>query len=103
MIIPFNQRINIEANNINDTDVWLYKLDPNGNIEKLWTKVDAIEGNNAIYNSLAKSIRDFYVVQPPKMMKLHLCLQMELLKHTQNGSYRTFYRQSANRSNAYYS
>ena len=54
LIIPFNQRINIEANNINDTDVWLYKLDQNGNIEKLWTKVDAIEGNNAIYKVCKK-------------------------------------------------
>ena len=33
-------------------DVWLYsQLDETGTESELWTKVDAVEGNNVIYNS----------------------------------------------------
>ena len=93
-----NQRINIEASNINDTDVWLYKLDGNGQVEKLWTKVDAIEGNNAIYNGLAKNIRDFYVVQTRKDDEITFVFADGTFGNVPNGLFRTFYRQSANRS-----
>ena len=33
-----------------------------GIVDKIWTQVDSVEGNNAPYNSVNKSIRDFYVV-----------------------------------------
>ena len=35
-----NQRITIEADNINDTDVWLMKLNNAGAVDSIWTKVD---------------------------------------------------------------
>ena len=49
--------------NINDTDVWLYGLDSNGNENYLWSQVPSITGNNIIYNSLDKTIRNIYQVQ----------------------------------------
>ena len=56
----FVQAINV--NNINNSDVWLYELDDFGQIEKLWDKVPATAGNNAIYNSLANDKRNTYNV-----------------------------------------
>ena len=76
----------------------LYKLDGNGQVEKLWTKVDAIEGNNAIYNGLAKNIRDFYVVQTRKDDEITFVFADGTFGNVPNGLFRTFYRQSANRS-----
>jgi hypothetical protein len=52
----------INANNINDTDVWLYSLDDFGDLQKLWTQVPDVVGNNAIYNSLSADVRDIYNV-----------------------------------------
>ena len=93
-----NQRVNIEAENINDSDVWLYKLDTTGNISKIWTKVDSIEGNNAIYNSLNKGVRDFYVVQTRKNDEISLVFADGTFGNIPNGNFRSFYRVSANRS-----
>ena len=45
-----NQTVQLDATNVNDSDVWLYRLDNNGAESQLWTKVDAVEGNNVIYN-----------------------------------------------------
>ena len=51
---------NIDLDNINNTDVWLYKLDEFGQIIEQWSQVPSLEGNNAIYNSLSKNIRNIY-------------------------------------------
>ena len=57
-----NEQVSITNQNINDDDVWLYKLDANGDLDALWTKVDAVEGNNIIYNSLTDQEKDIYSV-----------------------------------------
>ena len=52
----------INTPNINNSDVWLYKLDEFGAIAQQWKQVPSVEGNNVIYNSLAKSERNIYNV-----------------------------------------
>ena len=52
---------NIDLDNINNTDVWLYKLDEFGQIIEQWSQVPSLEGNNAIYNSLSKNIRNIFL------------------------------------------
>ena len=46
--------------NINNSDCWLYKLDQFGQIAEQWKQVPALSGNNAIYNSLAKTERNIF-------------------------------------------
>ena len=53
-----NYTQSINTANINNNDVWLYKLDQFGQILEEWTKVPALTGNNAIYNSLSKAERN---------------------------------------------
>jgi hypothetical protein len=55
-----NETVDIDAVNINNSDVWLYRLDQNGLESEYWKKVPSLEGNNIIYNSLSKSIRNIY-------------------------------------------
>ena len=93
-----NQKIAIEAENINNSDVWLYQLDDNGNPSSIWTQVDAIEGNNAIYNSVNKKIRNFYVVQTRANDEISLVFADGTFGDIPNGNFRIYYRQSANRS-----
>jgi len=57
-----NESIDIDAENINNDDVWLYKLDQQGKETELWTQVSNLEANNIIYNSLNKNIRNIYSV-----------------------------------------
>jgi hypothetical protein len=58
-----NEIIDINTQGINNTDVWLYKLNQNTNLEDtLWTQVPAITGNNIIYNSLNKKNKSIYNV-----------------------------------------
>ena len=57
-----NEIVGVNISNINDTDVWLWQLNPNGTYSKLWTKLDSTVGNNVIYNSLGINNRTFYSV-----------------------------------------
>lgn len=93
-----NQKIAIEAENINNTDVWLYQVNSSGVPTSLWTKVSSIEGNNAIYNSVAKGTRNFYVVQTRANDEISLIFADGTFGNLPGGNFRIFYRTSANRA-----
>lgn len=91
-----NQTVSIDAKNINNTDVWLYSLDSNGNESQLWTQIDAIEGNNVIYNSLARRERNIYSVLTRIEDRINLIFADGTFGNLPQGAFRVYYRTSAN-------
>ena len=92
-----NQKIDVDISNINDSDVWLYKLDANGNESELWTKVDAVEGNNIVYNSLAKNIKNIFSVLTRVDDRVSLVFSDGIFGNLPKGTFRSYYRTSINR------
>ena len=90
----FVQAINV--NNINNSDVWLYELDDFGQIEKLWDKVPATAGNNAIYNSLANDKRNTYNVVTKNNDAVDLVFGDGNFSNIPSGTFRAYYRTSDN-------
>jgi hypothetical protein len=86
----------IAASNINDSDVWLYKLDQFGQIAEKWAKVPALTGNNAIYNSLAASERNIYNVVTKNNDAVDLVFGDGNFSNLPLGSFRTYHRISDN-------
>jgi hypothetical protein len=93
-----NQTVTIDAVNINNSDVYLYSLDDLGNEEELWTKVDSIEGNNVIFNSLDKNQRNIYSVLTRVEDRISLVFADGTFGNLPQGAFRVYYRTSANRS-----
>ncbi len=91
-----NQVVSIDATNVNNTDVWLYKLDSFGNELELWNKVEAVEGNNVVYNSLAKNVRNIYSVLTRVDDRISLIFSDGTFGNLPKGSFRVFYRVSKN-------
>ena len=91
-----NQVVAIDATNINNSDVWLYKTDNFGIEEELWSKVDAVEGNNVIYNSLSKSIRNIYSVLTRANDRISLIFSDGTFGNLPQGNFKTYYRTSKN-------
>jgi len=89
-----NEIIGINAADINDTDVWLWQLDAAGNYSTNWTKVNDIVGNNVIYNSLDKSIRNFYSVSTRDSDQIDLNFADGSFGNLPKGQFVLFYRQS---------
>jgi hypothetical protein len=55
-----NRIFNINVNNINNSDVWLYSVNSDGTLGQLWTQVPAVANTNVIYNN--SSNRNIYQV-----------------------------------------
>jgi len=91
-----NQSISIESPDINNSDVWLYKLDSEGFETELWNKVDAIIGNNVIYNSLSKDERNIYSVLTRVDDRVNLMFSDGVFGNLPQGSFRVYYRTSIN-------
>lgn len=93
-----NESVNIDAPNINNDDVWLYGLDAYGLENTLWSKVDAVIGNNVIYNSLRKDERNIYSVLSRTSDRISLAFADGLFGNLPQGSFKTYYRMSNNQS-----
>jgi len=89
-----NTTINIDTDNINNSDIWLYKLDSNNLESELWTKVDNIEGNNIIYNSVSKNIRNIYGVLSRIQDRISLIFSDGTFGTLPKGSFKVYYRTS---------
>jgi hypothetical protein len=91
-----NQVVSIDAINVNNNDVWLYSVDEYGLEQELWTKVEAVEGNNVIYNSLSKSIRNIYSVLTRANNRISLIFADGTFGNLPQGNFKVYYRTSKN-------
>ena len=89
-----NETVDIDAVNVNNTDVWLYRLNQTGVESEYWAKVPNIEGNNIIYNSLNKSIKNIYNVITRSNDRISLIFSDGTFGNLPRGSFRVYYRAS---------
>ncbi len=89
-----NEIVDIDAVNINNDDIWLYKLNSEGLESEYWAKIPALEGNNTIYNSLKKSIRNIYSVITRTNDAVSLSFSDGTFGNLPRGTFRVYYRQS---------
>jgi hypothetical protein len=89
-----DETVDIDVENINNKDLWLYKLDTAGAESELWAQVPEIEGNNIIYNSLNKSIRNIFSVITKESDKATLIFSDGVFGNLPKGSFRVYYRTS---------
>jgi len=89
-----DETVDIDAVNVNNSDVWLYRLDKNGIENEYWAQVPSFEGNNIIYNSLNKSIRNIYGVVTRANDRISLVFSDGVFGNLPQGTFRTYYRVS---------
>ncbi len=89
-----SETLDIDSPNINNSDVWLYGLDSIGFETDLWTKVDAVEGNNIIYNSVNKNIRNIYSVLTRSLDRVRLIFADGTFGNLPQGNFKVYYRTS---------
>ena len=89
-----NESVDLDTTNINDSDVWLYRLDQRGNESELWAKVSSLEGNNIIYNSVNKQIRNIFSVITRAGDRISLMFSDGTFGNLPKGSFRVYYRAS---------
>lgn len=89
-----NYIVDINDVNINDSDVWLYSSDNVGNEVELWTKVPELIGNNVVYNSLDRTIKNVYQVLTKANDSASLLFGDGLFANIPKGRFIIYYRSS---------
>ncbi len=89
-----NERVSIEAQNINNDDMWLYSVNAAGVQSDEWSKVSSIVGNNIAYNSLTKDIRNIYSVNTKTNDSVELVFSDGVYGNLPQGTFRIYYRVS---------
>lgn len=56
-----NRRIELNNINVNDTDVWLYRVDDNGEITENWERVENLNEQNLFFNDIDTTRKKFEV------------------------------------------
>lgn len=89
-----DELISINASGTNQSDIWLWQLNLNGNYQTLWTQVPNLVGNNVIYNSIANQIKTVYSVLTRDQDQFDLSFADGSFGQLPQGNFNLFYRQS---------
>jgi len=87
-----NRVLNVGYNKINNSDVWLYELDPANVDTTKWKKVPTIAGINVIYNKATE--RNLYQVNTAEGDQIDLVFGDGSFSNIPHGKYRIYFRTS---------
>lgn len=87
-----NKIVNIDINDINNIDVWLYKLDNRGFVDNLWQQVATTIGVNVTYNDIAS--KNLYQVNTRTNDQISLVFGDGTFSNMPLGNFRLYYRTS---------
>jgi hypothetical protein len=87
-----NRLYSINVNNINNSDIWLYTVDSNGNLDTLWTQVPAVANTNVIYNQSQN--KNIYQINTRAGDQIDLVFGDGSFANIPQGRFRVYYRTS---------
>lgn len=85
-----NRLYNLNENGINNSDIWLYSLDSNGNPDVLWEKIPAVGITNVIYNKSTN--KNVYQVNTRAGDQVDLIFGDGSFSNIPQGTFRIYYR-----------
>ena len=92
MVPTTNEKVAIDADNINNDDLWLFQLSAANRQLDEWTKVSNLVGNNIAYNSVEKNIRNIYAVSTKNNDRVDLTFADGVYGNLPQGPFRVYYR-----------
>jgi len=94
-----NQTIDINVENINNSDVWVQTINSDGSLIKDWTNVKNVAAYaNTSYNGVVASNRDIYSVKTRKNNQVSINFADQTFGNAPKGIIRVWYRVSKNQS-----
>lgn len=89
-----NRTLDVNLNDINEIDVWLQRVDTNGAIIEKWTKVETVNEENLVFNSIAS--RKKFEVETLEGNKVRLIFGGGDFSDIPLGDFKIWVRQSQN-------
>ncbi len=93
--VPIENRVlDVEGININNIDVFVQEIDEEGFIVEKWEAVPAIVGNNVIFNSVQKDVRNIYNVVTRANDQITIRFADGRFGNVPTGTFRVWFRES---------
>lgn len=89
-----NERVAVNAENINNDDIWLFSVNSSNIQQDQWTKVSSLIGSNIAYNSITNDIRNIYSVITKENDSVDLLFADGVYGNLPRGNFRLYYRVS---------
>ncbi len=89
-----NEKIAVDAANINNDDVWLFSLNSAGVQLEEWSKVESLVGSNIAYNSVSQNVRNIYAINTKENDNIDLVFADGVYGNLPQGAFRVYYRVS---------
>jgi len=91
-----NLSVDVEATNVNETDVWVQRINDTGDVQEIWYKVDNVFGSNIAYNALSQGERNIFSVKTRENNKISIQFADRRFGNLPRGRFRIWYRTSLN-------
>ena len=91
-----NRVIDIQGENINETDVWVQSIDGDGRVLEEWEQVPNTVGKNIAFNSIGKDTRKVYEIITKANDTISIKFGDDIYADIPTGNIRVWYRESAN-------
>lgn len=84
----------LSTQNVNEIDVWLNEVDPDtGDVLNTWTRVDAVNGNNVLFNNL--KVDKKFEIETLENDRIRLIFGDGVFSEIPNGTFDLWYRASS--------
>lgn len=93
-----NLTLDIDSDNINNSDVWVQTINSDGSKISNWTKVDSVNGFNEIYNDIQSKQRQIFSVKSRADNQISILFPDESFGKIPQGLIRVWYRTGVNQS-----
>jgi len=91
-----NRVIDLDGDNVNESDIWVQSIDASGRILSSWTQVTSTVGKNIVFNSIDKDNRKIFEVITRENDSVSLKFGDDVFAEIPMGNIRVWYRESAN-------
>ena len=86
--------LDVDSENVNNSDVWVQTISNDGTVLKSWTKVNEVFGTNVIYNKLDQGTRDIFSVKSLVNNKISIQFADSTFGNLPDGIMRVWFRSS---------
>jgi hypothetical protein len=93
-----NLILDLNAQNVNNTDVWVQEIDQNGEPRETWQRVDSSFGANMIFNSERQDVRKLYTVKTVDNDNVNIQFGDGVFSEIPRGTIRVWYRTGVNQT-----
>lgn len=93
-----SQTLDINIQNVNNSDVWVQNIEASGDINKDWSKVETTYGTSSIYNSISSGIRDIFSVKTRFNNQISINFADKNFGNIPRGLIRVWFRVSENQT-----